>query len=73
MYRRRVVYHPDYVRGFNAAMLRARRDLARLREDFLLDAEAIKEEIREARAELRRLQQLDTASKAERDPTALLQ
>jgi hypothetical protein len=72
MYRRRVVYHPQYVRGFSAAMLRARRDLARLREDWLLEAAQIREEIREAKAELRRLQQLDQAQRTERDDFGML-
>jgi len=73
MYRRRVVYHPEYVRGLSVATLRARRDLARLREDFYLEAAAIREEIAEARAVLRRLQQLDQAQHAERDFGAFLQ
>jgi hypothetical protein len=48
-------------------MAHARRDLARLREDTRLEAEMIREEVREAKAELRRLQQLDQAQHAERD------
>jgi len=68
-----VLYHLQYVRGFSAAMLGARRDLVRLREDFLLEAEMIREEIRVAKAELRRLQQIDAACKAERDFGVLLQ
>ena len=67
MYRRKVIYHPQYIRGFTAAILHARRDLARLREDWLLEAEAIREEIREAKAELCRLKQLDQAQRTERD------
>jgi hypothetical protein len=69
---RKLLYHPQYLRGFSAAMLRARRDLKLLREDFLLEAEMIREEIREARAELCRLQQLDQTQRTERDFGATL-
>jgi hypothetical protein len=72
MYRRRVLYHPQYVRGFTAAMLRAHRDLKRLREDWQLEAEMIREEVRMAKSELYRLQQLDLVRRAERDPAAPL-
>jgi hypothetical protein len=69
MYRRRVLYrHPlAYAQGFAAAAAHARRDLARLREDFRLEAEMIREEIKMARGELRRLQQLDAAQRVERE------
>jgi len=76
MYRRRLLYRPSaaaYLRGYSAAMAHTRRDLARLREDWLLEAEMIREEVRAAKAELRRLQQLDQAQYAERDFGMLLQ
>jgi hypothetical protein len=67
MYRRRLLYHPsNYARGYAAATARARRELARLREDTLLELEAVREEIRTARAEFFRLQQLDQAQRVER-------
>jgi hypothetical protein len=73
MYRGRVLYPPQYVRGFTAAMLRAHRDLKRLSEDWRLEAEMIREEIREAKAELARLQTIEPARAAERDPLTPLQ
>ena len=38
-----------------------------MREDIQLETEMIREEVRTAKAELRRLQQLDEAQRAERD------
>jgi hypothetical protein len=66
--RRKVLYRPSaYVRGYEAATMRARRDLARLREDTLLELAMIREEVRMAKAEFRRLQQLDSAQRVERE------
>ena len=72
--RNRVLYHPSHVKRLTAAALRhareierLREDLTRLREDFLLEIQQIREEMAAGRRELRRLQQIDAAQRSERD------
>jgi hypothetical protein len=74
MLRNRVLYSPAVIKRFSEQILhearklqRARQDLTRIREDFLLEAQAIREEMHAARRELARLQALDAAQRAERD------
>jgi len=69
---RRLIYHPQYVRGFAVAMLRAARDLETLRQDLRFECDRLREEVREAKAELARLQAIEGARAAERDPNAKL-
>jgi len=71
---RRVLYSPAAVRRLTAQALhearklaRQREDLTRLREDFLLEIQQIREEMAAGRRELRRLQQIDAAQRSERD------
>jgi len=69
---RRVLYHPAYVRRFAGAMLREARRLEMLREDLKLEAQQMREEMRQASAELARLKAIEAAQQAERDPNARL-
>ena len=53
-------------------MLRAARDLETLRQNLRLECGQLREEVREAKAELARLQAIEGARAAERDPKAAL-
>ena len=66
--RNRVLYHPALVRRYTAAMLHEARRLKKLREDIELEAQQMREEMRQMWAEFRRLQAIDAAQRTERDP-----
>ena len=53
-------------------MLRAARDLETLRQNLRFECDQLREEVREAKAELARLQAIEGARAAERDPNAKL-
>ena len=46
--------------------------MERLREDLELEAQQMREEMRQMKAEFRRLRWIDAAQRAERDPNAAL-
>jgi hypothetical protein len=60
------------LQGWAVAMLRAARDLETLRQNLRFECDQLREEVREARAELARLQAIESARAAERDPKAAL-
>ena len=70
--RNRVLYHPALVRRYTAAMLHEARRLKKLREDIELEAQQMREEMHQMKAEFRRLRWIDAAQRAERDPNAAL-
>jgi hypothetical protein len=53
-------------------MLRAARDLETVRQNLRFECDQLREEVREARDELARLQAIESARAAERDPKAAL-
>jgi len=76
---RRVLYHPDAIRRFTAQVMRYAKEIEMIRDDLRLERDQIREqrhllraEMDAAWAELRRLQQLDAACRAERDIDAPL-
>ena len=50
---RRLIYHPQYVRGFAVAMLRAARDLETLRQNLRFECDQLRQEVREAKGRTR--------------------